>query len=188
MRKTVMMNNVSVDGYYAGPNGELHEWTVPDPAVNSAVHKMMHPDTLLMGRLTYQMFVSYWPNVLNDVNASEESRTLAIELNAMRKVVFSTTLNDVSWENTTLVKGDIAGTVRQLKRRNGPDITIFGSGTIVRQLVAEGLLDEYIFIVAPVILGTGKSLFHDVKQPKLSLLEAKKFKSGNLVLHYELAQ
>ena len=94
------------------------------------------------------------------------------------------TLRDVNWENTRLVAVDAIREVEHLKQGTGPDITIFGSGTIVQQLAAEGLMDEYLVITSPVILGTGKQLFRDVRKSSLKLLAARGFGTGNVLLHY----
>ena len=102
----------------------------------------------------------------------------------MTKVVFSKTLKEVTWENSKLVKGDVTKEVSKLKQGEGLDIVIFGSGTIVQQLTDEGLIDEYLIAVTPVILGAGKPLFKDVKKINLELLETRNFKSGNVLLHY----
>ena len=185
MRKVILFNRVSLDGFFAGPNGEI-DWFIQDPEVDKAAHELMQPDTLLMGRVTYQLFESYWPHVATDPAAPKEARTLANELNQMTKVVFSTTLKEVTWENSILVKGDITKEVKKLKQGEGPDIAIFGSGTIVQQLADEGLLDEYLIVVTPVVLGTGKPLFKGVKKFTLELLEARDFKSGNVLLHYRI--
>jgi dihydrofolate reductase len=96
-------------------------------------------------------------------------------------------LNEVTWKNTTLLKGDVAREVRKLKQGKGPDITIFGSGTIIQQLTREGLIDEYLLIVSPVIVGMGKLMFKDVNKLNLKLLETRSFHSGNVLLHYGLA-
>lgn len=185
MRKVTMLNRVSIDGFFAGPNGEI-DWFIHDPEVDKAAHEMMRPDTLLLGRVTYQMFESYWPHVATDPNAPKEARILADELTQMTKVVFSKTLEEVTWENTQLVKGDVAKEVKELKQGEGPDITIFGSGTIVQQLTAEGLIDEYLIVLTPIIVGAGKPLFKDVKEINLGLLEAREFNSGNVLLHYRI--
>ncbi len=107
-----MFNRVSVDGYFAGPNGEI-DWFVVDPELDKALHEMRQPnavlpDTVLLGRVTYQLFESVWPKIAADPNAPKEARTTADELNRMTKVVFSKTLKEVSWENTRLVNGDVA--------------------------------------------------------------------------------
>jgi dihydrofolate reductase len=195
MRKVIVFNRVSLDGFYAGADGSI-DWFVRDPEVDKyvrdpqgdkAAHEMMQPDTVLFGRVTYQQFESYWPTVAKDPGAPKEARSMANDLNQMTKVVFSKTLKEVTWENSRLVKGDVTQEVRKIKQGNGPDIIIFGSGTIIQQLASEGLIDEYLILVTPVILGTGKLMFKDVKKFNLKLLKAKDFKSGNVMLHYRFA-
>ncbi|MEK3912187.1 dihydrofolate reductase family protein [Paenibacillus sp. FSL H7-0331] len=186
MRKVIVFNSVSIDGYFAGPNGEV-DWFIHDPAVDKAAHEMMNPDTILFGKATYQMFENYWPHVARDPHASEGARIMANELNQMTKVVFSKTLKEVTWENSKLFHGNLAEEVRKLKQEKGADMTIFGSGTIVQQLANEGLIDELLIVATPVVIGTGKPLFKDVKEMKLVLLETKHFDSGIVVLHYRIA-
>jgi dihydrofolate reductase len=186
MRKVIVFNRVSIDGFFTGPNGEI-DWFIHDPEVDKAAHAMMNPDTVLFGRTTYQMFEGYWPAVGKDSNAPKEARALSDELNQMAKVVFSTTLKAVPWENSRLVKGDVPGAVRRLKQGDGPDMVIFGSGTIVEQLSREGLIDEFMLVVTPVILGAGRSLFGSLDRINLKLLDTKLFPSQNVLLHYGLA-
>jgi dihydrofolate reductase len=184
MRKIVMFNRITLDGFYAGLNEEI-DWFVHDPEVDKATHELMQPDTLLLGRVTYQMFEGYWPDVAQDPNAPKEAKVLADELTNMTKVVFSKTLEKVTWKNTKFVKSDVTKTVKQLKQGDGADITIFGSGTTVQQLADEGLIDEYLIAVTPVVLGKGKPLFKDVSKFPLKLLETRNFPSGNVLLHYK---
>ncbi len=185
MRKVVMLNRVSIDGFFAGPNGEI-DWFIPDPEVDKAVHEGGGADTVLFGRVTYQLFEGVWPKVEADPKASEEMRKTASELRQMTKIVFSKTLKEVSWENSSLAKGGVVEEVRKLKHADGSGIMIFGSGTIVQQLASERLIDDYWFVVTPVILGAGKSLFTGVRRLDLELVETRSFKSGNVVLHYRL--
>ena len=103
MRKLIMLNRISLDGFFAGRQGEI-DWFIHDPEVDKAAHQMMHADTLLFGRLTYDMFFGYWPQVARDSNASAGDLALAAELSQMTKVVFSTTLREVTWENSRLVQ------------------------------------------------------------------------------------
>ena len=186
MRKITVFNRVSADGFFAGPKGEM-DWFVHDPEVDKAAHERMKPDTLLLGRVTYQLFESFWPHVLKDPKSPEELRNLAEELNQMTKIVFSKTLKDVSWVNARLAGADIIKEVKGLKQGKGADITIFGSGSIVRQLADKGLIDEYLLVVTPVIMGKGQSMFTDIGKFNLKLLETKAFKSGNVLLHYQKA-
>ncbi len=183
MKKVIVFNRVSLDGFFAGPNGEI-DWFIHDPEVDRVAHARMHPDTVLFGRVTYQMFEGYWPGVGKNPNASKEEQALSDELNGMTKVVFSNTLKGVTWENARLVKKDVPGEVRKLKRADGPDMVIFGSGTIVHQLAQQGLIDEFMIVVTPVILGAGRPLFGSINKNNLKLLKSKTFKSENVLLHY----
>lgn len=183
MRKVIVFNSVSVDGYFAGPNGEI-DWFVHDPEVNKAAHEMMDPDTILFGKVTYQMFANYWPHVAKDPDASEGARNTANQLNEMTKMVFSNRLDEVTWENAKLYRGNLVEEVRKLKADDGADIVVFGSGTIVQQLANERLIDEYLLANVPVVLGVGKPLFKDVLEINLNLIETRTFGSGVVLLHY----
>ncbi len=185
MRKIVMMNRISLDGFFAGPNGEI-DWFNHDTAVDEAAHNLMQPNTLLLGRLTYEMFAGYWPPIENDASAPAPARNLSREMNQMKKVVFSTTLQGVDWQNSTLVSSDIIPTVKALKQGEGADITIFGSGTIVQQLAKAGLIDEWIITLTPAVLGQGKALFDGVPALDFALAETRNFDSGNVLLHYKV--
>ena len=188
MRKIVMLNMVSVDGYYAGTHGEI-DWFIPEPEIYKATSKIGQgqADTLLCGRVTYQELESYWPGVAADPNAPEIARAMANDLNRMTKVVFSRTLTGVTWENSQLVHDNLINEVQKLKQGDGSDILIFGSGTIVQQLTEEGLIDDYLLTVTPVILGAGKPLFKDGNRRNLELAETRNFESGNALLHYKRA-
>lgn len=187
MRKVVMFNRVSIDGFFAGPKGEI-DWFIPDPELDKVVHELMSPDTVLLGRVTYELLANYWPKAAVDPKAPEGERKMGRELNQMNKLVFSNSLREVTWENSRLVKGNIAEEVRKLKRGDGADMVIFGSGTIVQQLTADGLIDEYLFTVTPTILGEGKMLFSGVKKRSLEPLEISNFRSGNILIRYRIKQ
>lgn len=186
MRNVVMLNRISLDGFFAGPNGEI-DWFIHDPEVDKAAHGVGQADTVLFGRETYQMFERAWPPMLRDPNAPEPARRTAQELQQMTKMVFSRTLTSVTWENSKLLNASPAETVRQLKGVPGTPIIFFGSGSIARQLAAEGLIDDYLFIVTPVILGTGKALFERNARHTLELVSAQSFKSGNVLVRYRQA-
>lgn len=184
MRKVIMFNRISVDGFFAGLDNDI-DWFIHDPAVDIEAHKLMNPDTMLIGRKTYQMFESFWPGIASDESASEHLRNISKELNEMIKVVFSGSLNQVTWENSILIKVNIFEEVRKIKQSGGSDIVIFGSGSLVRQLSAEGLIDEYIFVISPIALGKGKSFFPETGI-KLELLNSISFKSGHTLIHYKI--
>lgn len=192
MRRIVMINWVSVDGFFAGPNGEI-DWVIRDPEVDKALREPVPgepastsagPGTMLFGHTTYTLFENSWPPIAKDPNAPEAMRNLAEEINRMTKLVFSKTRQDVTWENSKLFHGNLIEETKKLKQQDGTDIIIFGSGTIVQQLATEGLIDEYLMIVTPVVLGKGKSLFKDVNKLNLQLVQARDFKSGNVLLRY----
>lgn len=183
MRRITMLNRISLDGYYAGPNGEI-DWFIHDSAVDAAAHEMMQPDTVLFGRLTYQMFEAYWPDISDDLTAPPEARQLSAELNALTKIVFSRTLDRLTWKNSELVHEDPIEFVPKLQQGGGSDITIFGSGSIVQQLTNAGLIDDYLVIVSPIILGSGKTLFSSSNRVALDCVESRHFASGNVLFHY----
>jgi dihydrofolate reductase len=192
MGRIVVLNRISLDGYYAGPNGEL-DWTVEDPELDRYVmdpdlgqgeHNPAPPDTVVFGRVTYDLFEQYWPHVAANPSAGEGERRMADALGAMSKVVFSTTRKDVTWQNSRLLPGNVAEEVRALKD-GGASMIIFGSGTIIRELADAGLIDEYQLIVSPRALGAGKTLFAGGQPFGVSLLEARAFPgSGNVLLRY----
>lgn len=190
MRKVVMINRISIDGYFASNNqmtGGM-DWFVQDPAVDKAVHEPVHSDTLLIGETTFTLFENSWVPMLKDPNTPPPLKIVAQELTDMHKIVFAENITESEWENTEFHKDKLAEFVRDLKQQDGSDILIMGSGTIVQQLANEDLMDEYIFIMSPVVAGGGKTLFKDVKQHSLKLLDTKTFDSSNMVLHYEIVK
>jgi dihydrofolate reductase len=174
-----------LDGFYAGDDGSI-DWFIHDFEVDKAAHQLMSPDTLLFGRETYQQFESFWPAQADNPDAPPPAKKMSHELNNMTKIVFSKSLKEVTWENSTLVSDDIAAAAQKVKEGEGADIAIFGSGTIVQQLADAGLIDEYLIVVTPVILGSGQALFEGYKPLDLELSESRSFSSGNVLLHYKV--
>jgi dihydrofolate reductase len=184
MRKIIVSEAVSLDGFFSGPHGEI-DWQVLDPEFNKYSNELLSSvDTLIFGRVTYQMMAAYWPSPV----ATAYDPLVAEKMNRIAKIVISETLNSLEWNNSRLIKGDIADEITKLKQQPGKDIAIFGSGSIISILTQLGLIDEYRIIVAPVILGKGKPLFKDIvdKLP-LKLIETKMFHSGNVLLCYQPA-
>jgi len=137
MKKVIVLNRISLDGFFAGPNGEI-DWFVRDPEVDKAVHGADETATLLLGRLTYQMFESFWPQVAKDPNAPKEMLATAKELDELTKVVFSTTMKAANWQNSRLVHGDVTGEVRRLKEGNGSGMMIFAAARSRNSLPMRG--------------------------------------------------
>jgi len=194
MRRIVTFNNVSADGYFSAADGGL-QCAVPDDEIYKAAAERPGIDTMLFGRRTYEMFESFWPHALDDSagpadphdarRRSPAVRNQAIWINETVKVVFSRTRKEVTWKNSRLLHELNPEEIAAMKNQPGQDMIIFGSGSIVSQLTEHGLIDEYQFVVAPVLLGNGRSLISGVaKSLRLDLLEARPFASGNVMLRY----
>ncbi len=183
MRKLIVFNQVSLDGYIADARGDMSWAHKDDPEWNAfAAENASGGGVLVFGRITYDLMASYWPTPA----ALKNAPAVAEGMNRMQKVVFSRTLKQASWQNTTLVKGDIAAAVRKMKNEQGPGMVILGSGSIVSQLTQAGLIDEYQVVLNPVVLGRGKTMFEGIKEKvALKLTTTRAFGNGNVVLRYE---
>jgi dihydrofolate reductase len=177
---------VTLDGFIAGPNGEMN-WALVDEAMGAYEDEAVSAaDTLLLGRVTYQSFAGSWPYVPDNPAASPGEQAYARKLNAMRKIVFSKTLPSVEWSNSTLMTELVPETITKLKQEPGRDMLIYGSASLVRALTNYGLIDEYQILVHPTVLGGGKPLFQDIVQrQKLNLVKTKSFPSGVIGLYYQ---
>ncbi|MEO7734267.1 MAG: dihydrofolate reductase family protein [Kofleriaceae bacterium] len=198
MRRIIMFNRVSADGYFATTDGQL-DWPVPEPTLDAAAAgRIAEPGTILFGRVTYQGFESFWPRAIDDSptapaphgepRRSPELRAMGVWINRATKLVFSKTLTKVTWQGARLIRAFNPAEIAALKREPGNDIMIFGSGTIVSQLTQHGLIDEYQLVVAPILLGDGKSLFRGIPaHTRLRLEESTAYPNGNVVLRYARA-
>jgi dihydrofolate reductase len=185
MRKIIVSEMISTDGFFVDQNGEI-DWHVVDEEFNQyAIDLLNTLDTILFGRVTYQLFESYWPSAAVSPSTSKSDLQIANRINDINKVVFSKSLRRVGWKNVMLLDELVPAEIREMKQKPGKDMVVYGSGTIVSTLARQGLIDEYRFFVAPVILGTGKTLFKDVtERQRLKLVTARTFASGNVLLHY----
>jgi dihydrofolate reductase len=173
---------VSVDGYFEGENADI-SWHNVDAAFNDFAIEQLHSiDTILFGRKTYQLMVSYWPT-----DAAKNNDPAVTELmNNTEKIVFSKTLKEVEWNNTKLIKDNIPEEILKLKQQAGKDIIVFGSANLLSALINLDVVDEFRMMINPLILGKGNSLFQNINDTiKLGLVKATPFKSGNVLLYYK---
>lgn len=181
MRKLTAAFFMSLDGVVESPD----KWHFPyfNDEMGAAIGgSMSQADALLMGRVNYQEWASYWPN------QSGDDTGFADYMNNTPKFVVSTTLETVEWQNSTLIKGDFRKEIIKLKEQPGREITISGSATLVRSLLHEELLDELRLMVHPVVVGSGKRLFDDWSDQKaLGLVNSQTFSTGVVDLTYQPA-
>jgi dihydrofolate reductase len=146
--------------------------------------QMAGPFDLLLGRKTYEIFAAHWPYVKSD----DPDGPIAGKLNSAKKYVVSTTLKKLDWNNSTLVKGDIAQEIKTLKQQNGPELQVHGSGNLIQTLLKHDLVDEFRLKIFPVTIGTGKRLFSDGTIPAgFKLVDSKTSTTGVIVATYERA-
>jgi dihydrofolate reductase len=180
MRKVVAGLFVSLDGVYEAPD----QWHFPyfnDEMGEAVSSQMAAADAMLLGRVTYQEFAAYWPH------QSDNDVDIASYMNNTPKYVVSNSLDAVDWKNSTLIKGDVAGELTRLKQQPGKNISITGSGTLVRSLLRDNLLDELRLLVHPIVVGSRKRLFDGADQKALELVDSKTFSTGVLYLTYRPA-
>jgi dihydrofolate reductase len=185
MRKLIAFNSVTVDGYFTDMHGDMR-WAYdvkPDKEFDEFVAgNASGGGQLLFGRVTYELMAGYWPTAA----ALKDNPVVAEGMNSMPKAVFSRTLDKASWNNTQLLKGDIASEVVKLKKQAGKGMAILGSGSIIAQLAPLGLIDEYQIVLTPLVLGAGRTIFDGIKEKlKLNLMSTRTFANGKVFLRYE---
>ncbi len=181
MKKIIAFEWLSLDGFIGGPNGET-DWFVWDQEIEKFAKEYQSKiDTMLFGRITYEVMASYWPTTAS----STEDPMITDFMNNTNKIVFSKTLEKVEWKNSTLSKEIIPGEIKKLKQEAGKDIIIYGSGSIVSQLMKLGLIDEFQIMINPVVLGGGKPLFRKVEKSNLKLLTTRSFTGGSVLLNFK---
>ncbi|RAK03191.1 dihydrofolate reductase [Larkinella arboricola] len=181
MRKLKLQVQMTVDGYIAGPNGEM-DWLIYDwdEELKKYVTQLTEPvDCIVLGRKLAQGFIPHW--------ASHPELEGADKFNSTEKVVFTKGLDQSEWDHTVLAKGDLADEITTLKKQDGQDIIVYGGATFVSALIKQGLIDEYHLFINPTAIGSGMPIFRELngKQP-LTLVKSTAFDCGIVVLHYEL--
>lgn len=192
MRKLIVNTFITLDGVMQAPGGPEEDptggftyggWSFNywDDMMGQVMgESMAKPSDLLLGRKTYEIFAAYWPYIKDD--------PVADKLNSARKYVVSRTLDETSWNNSTLVKGDVAQAVRDLKEQEGPEIQVHGSSNLIQTLLKHDLIDEFRLWIFPVTIGKGKRLFGEGTKPaNLRLINSKTSSTGVIIATYESA-
>jgi dihydrofolate reductase len=186
LRKLKLQVQMSVDGYIAGPNGEM-DWMVWnwDDKLKEYVNELTEPvDSILLGRKMAEGFISHWSDVMTKPdNPDYEFAKKMIEI---PKVVFTKTLNKSDWVNTDIATGDLTDEINKLKNQNGKDIIVYGGASFDSSLIKAGLIDEFHLFVNPAAIGNGMTIFKDLNEmQKFTLVKSIAFDCGIVALHYE---
>jgi len=184
MRRLSVFNSVTVDGYFTDKNGDM-SWAhkQDDPEWNAfTAENAKSGGELLFGRVTYDLMASFWPTPA----AAKIAPEVAENINNAKKVVFSRSMEKAEWNNTRVIKGDLAGEIRKLKEQPGDGLVLMGSGSIISQIALESVIDEYQMVVNPIALGKGRTMFDGIKDKlNLTLTSTRAFKNGNVLLSYK---
>lgn len=187
MRKIILEEWLSMDGYVSDKKGKLDFF--PSTEANKYADKdqlqfMGSIDTILLGRVTYELFAGFWPT------ATTDTEIIADQLNTLPKIVFSNTLAEAPWGKWTaaqVVRGDAVEEIRKLKQKEGKNMVLWGSITLAQSLMRENLVDEYRLQICPTATGGGRVLFPDTGvYTNFRLVDSKKYDTGVMMLHYEV--
>jgi Dihydrofolate reductase len=189
MRKIIVSMNVTLDGFMAGPNCELdwhfNSWN--HEMARSITKQLSEADTILMGKNTYGGMARHWSSPSASLMTPREDLDFADMLYNYPKIVFTTTLTAVGWNNVSFCRGDIYKKITSLKKRRGKHMMIYGSSKLVASLAKLDLIDEYRLWVHPILLGNGKPLFGNQQHPvNLQLYKTETFSSGVVILFYKV--
>lgn len=189
MRNLVVFLHMSLDGIVEGPNGAMDIGFVQynHELEEFANQVTANADTILWGRSTYEMMYQYWPNMLDNLEASEHERNHAAWVDSVEKLVCSTSLSEVTWNNASLIKGNLIQRLQIEKSKDGGDILVLGSPRLAQFLLKVGLVDQLCLTVSPVIVGAGLNLFNGISGT-LKLLESVQMQSGVLGLTYSITK
>lgn len=182
MQSLTAFITTSLDGFFADTSGDLSWAHKSDPEWSEFVsNNASQSGTLLFGRVTYELMIRYWPTPVT----KQQNPVVADGMNSAQKYVFSHTLKQATWQNTTLIKSDLVGEIQKLKQQSGKGLCILGSGTIITQLAEARLIDELQIVVSPIVLGKGKTPFETLKQRlPVKLLKTRAFTNGNVIHYY----
>lgn len=185
MRKIISFMHLSLDGFVAGPNGEMNWIKVDEEIFDYVGKRISEGDTSLYGRVTYQMMENYWPHAGDSPKASRHDIEHSRWYNNVHKVVLSKTLKDAGLANTTVIGDNLSDRINEIKQKGDKDILLFGSPTATHSLIQLNLIDGYWLFLNPIVLGRGIPLFADIKDKiNLKLLNTRRFTSGVTELDY----
>ena len=186
MRNLIFFMHTSLDGFVAGPNGEMNWIKVDEEMFDFVATMTEQADTALYGRVTYEMMQSYWPKAGEQPNASKHDKEHSAWYNKVSKIVLSKTISEKGLDNTVVISDQLADKINKIKKQDGKNILIFGSPRASQSLLNQGLIDEFWLFVNPIIVGQGMPLFKDITETtKLKLVESKTFACGVIALHYK---
>ncbi|WP_027382482.1 dihydrofolate reductase family protein [Epilithonimonas caeni] len=185
MRKIISFMHISLDGYVAGPDGEMDWIKVDEEIFDFVAQRIGESDTAMYGRVTYQMMESYWPTAADKPNASKHDVEHSRWYKGVNKIVLSRTIESQDSNKTTIINDNLADRINEIKQQEGKDILIFGSPSATHSLIQQNLIDGYWLFVNPVVLGEGIPLFVDIKEKiNLKLLSTQQFTNGVTELNY----
>ena len=185
MRKIISFMHISLDGFVAGPNGEMNWINVDEEIFDHVGERISETDTALYGRVTYEMMQNYWPTAGDEPGASKHDIEHSKWYNKAHKLVLSKTMKDASLTNTTIISDNLSNEINEIKQGAGSEILVFGSPTATHSLIQQNLIDGYWLFVNPIILGQGIPLFTGIKDKiKLKLLTTLPFTCGVTELNY----
>lgn len=184
MRKLIMWNVITLDGYFEGnQNWDLsfHNIVWEKELEELSIEQLKSADYLVFGRVTYEGMAAYWTKAEGEIAEQEVAKLM----NSIPKIVFSRTLKSAAWNNTTIISENASAEIQKLKEQGGKDIYVFGSANLSETFIDDNLFDEYRIGIAPVILGSGRPLFrHGISSKNLSLVSTQKLLTGGVVLKY----
>lgn len=187
MKKLISFMHISLDGFVAGPNGEM-DWIKINQEIFDHVEKRIGATNEAMyGRATFQMMEAYWPTAADKPNATSHDKNHSKWYKEAGKIVLSKTLNEKDFSKTKIISDNLLEEINAIKKQNGNEILLFGSPTTTHALIQQNLIDGYWLFVNPIILGNGIPLFKDVKEKiSLKLLSTKQFECGVVELKYDV--
>ncbi|MGE5449719.1 MAG: dihydrofolate reductase family protein, partial [Bacteroidales bacterium] len=187
MKKVVAFMHVSLDGYAAGPNGEMDWIKVDEEMFDYVATLISESEIALYGRVTYELMENYWPTAADQPDATKHDIEHAKWYKKVKKAIVSKTMKDVKLPNTTIISDNFSEKIKALKQETENDIILFGSPSVARALTAENLIEVYWLFINPILLGKGKKIFDVIGAPiPLRLLTSKTFDSGVICLQYEV--